>query len=230
MSDDSDDDKITNIDDARAKRGRPRKPKVAKSDFLEPVGITFIAAALKVDKGVVQKRLAGMVPVIKDPHPRFDFAEAARRVIQAEAPRSSATALTLEQFASLRPDRFPKNTHSEFWIGMTKRREFYEKSNQMWSTEQVQDAFDAIIDVFRTAVMSIEDRVLAAKRDNVSLKSVQRDILTEVNKEVIRISEKMATRSMADEYSLWEQEMLDDAAPQDGPEDPGQGGDDEDSL
>lgn len=230
MSDDSDDEKITNIDDARAKRGRPPKPKVAKSDFLEPVGITFIAAALKVDKGVVQKRLAGMVPVIKDPHPRFDFAEAARRVIQAETPRSSANALTLEQFANLRPDQFPKNTHAEFWNGMTKRREFYEQSNQMWSTERVQDAFDSVIDTFRTTIMSIEDRVLAAKRDNVSLKSVQRDILTEVNKEVIRISEEMATRSMADEYSLWEQEMLDEDGPARPSGAPDRDGDDEDSL
>lgn len=205
------DDNITDIEDARKQRGRPRNKPLTKGDFMHPVGITFIADVMGMDKGTVRRDLEGLDPVNTDGDPRYKFSEAVKRVILARNQKSagpSSGVPTLEQIASLTPDKFPKNAHTEFWSGMKHRRQFFEESNQLWSTEKVQEAFDEIVEVFRTAIMTISDRVLTAQRDGSDLADVQKDILKLVNAEAAKISETMEFRSAAGDYALWEDDLM----------------------
>lgn len=202
MSDDSDDDKITNIDDARAKRGRPRKPEATKADFRRPQSVSFIASALGIDRRTVERKLVGLAPVAREgKSDLYGFADACKAIFKSE------TGLSAQALANLDPTQLPPITQAAFWNAQKQRIAVYREAGDLWRSDEIEMALDAIIKVFRDSLLALPDKMKAAEKAGETHQDVSYAILEAVENTAAKSIRELRGESFSAELALIEEQM-----------------------
>ncbi|WP_164881700.1 DUF1441 family protein [Paenirhodobacter populi] len=200
MSDDN--DNITNIEDARTKRGRPPKAEAAKSDFMKPQTVSFIAAALGIDRRTVERKLMGVAPAERQgKSDLYAFPEACKAIFRSE------NGLSAQALASLKPDQLPPITQSAFWNAQKQRVAFYQETGELWRSDQIEHALDAIIKVFRESLVSLPEKLKAATKAGKTHQDVAYAILEVVEDQASKSVRELHGKSYSAELALIEEQM-----------------------
>lgn len=202
MSDDSDDDKITNIDDARAKRGRPRKPEATKADFRRPQSVSFIASALGIDRRTVERKLVGLAPVAREgKSDLYGFADACKAIFKSE------TGLSAQALANLDPTQLPPITQAAFWNAQKAKIVVYEETGELWRSDVIEHALDAIVRVFRDSLVALPEKLKAAAKSGKTHQDVAYAILEAVEDQAAKSVRELQGKSFSAELALIEEQM-----------------------
>ena len=202
MSDDQDDDNITSLDDARAKRGRPRKPEATKADFRRPQSVSFIASALGVDRRTVERKLVGLAPVAREgKSDLYAFADACKAIFKSE------TGLSAQALANLDPTQLPPATQSAFWAAQKARIAVYQEAGDLWRSDVIEHALDAIVRVFRDALIALPDKLKAAEKAGKTHQDVAYAILEAVEDQAAKSVRELQGKSFSAELALIEEQM-----------------------
>lgn len=197
-----DNDDIISLDDARSKRGRPAKSTAQKSDFMRPQTVSFLASVLRKDKRTIERRLAGVAPVAREgKSDLYDFADACQAVFRSE------TGLSAKALANLDPTQLPPITQAAFWGAQKQRIAVYREAGDLWRSDDIQTALDAIVRVFRDSLLALPDKLKAADQAGKTSQDVAYAILEAVEDQAARSVRELKGQSFSAELALIEEQM-----------------------
>lgn len=197
------DDDIINLDERRPARGRPPKSAAEKSDFMKPQTVSFIAAALGgMDRRTVEKRLIGVAPVERrGKSDLYAFPEACKAIFRSE------TGLSAKALADLDPTQLPPITQAAFWNAQKQRIAVYREAGDLWRSDEIEMALDAIIKVFRDSLLALPDKIKAAEKAGETHQDVSYAILEAVENTAAKSIRELRGESFSAELALIEEQM-----------------------
>lgn len=196
------DDDIINLDERRPTRGRPAKPQAAKSDFMKPCTVSFLASVLRKDKRTIERKLAGVAPVAREgKSDLYDFSQACEAVFRSE------TGLSAKALASLDPTQLPPITQAAFWGAQKQRIAVYREAGDLWRSDEIEMALDAIIKVFRDSLVALPDKLKAAGKSGKTHQDVAYAILEAVEDQASKSVRELQGKSYSAELALVEEQM-----------------------
>ena len=196
------DDDIINLDERRPARGRPPKSAAEKSDFMKPCTISFLASVLRKDKRTIERKLAGVAPVAREgKSDLYDFSQACEAVFRSE------TGLSAKALASLDPTQLPPITQAAFWGAQKQRIAVYREAGDLWRSDEIEMALDAIIRVFRDSLLALPDKLKAAHKAGKTHHDVSYAILEAVEDQAAKSVRELRGQSFSAELALIEEQM-----------------------
>lgn len=196
-------DDIINLDERRPARGRPPKSEAEKSDFMKPQTVSFIAAALGgMDRRKVERKLIGVAPVERrGKSDLYYFKDACEAIFRSE------TGLSAEALANLDPTQLPPITQSAFWGAQKQRIAVYQEAGELWRSDHIEMALDAIVRVFRDSLVALPDRLKAAEKAGKTHQDVAYAILESVEDQASKSVRELQGKSFSAELALVEEQM-----------------------
>ena len=196
------DDDIINLDERRPARGRPPKSAAEKSDFMKPCTISFLASVLRKDKRTIERKLAGVAPVAREgKSDLYDFSQACEAVFRSE------TGLSARALANLDPTQLPPITQAAFWNAQKQRIAVYQEAGELWRSDHIEMALDAIVRVFRDSLVALPDRLKAAEKAGKTHQDVAYAILESVEDQASKSVRELQGKSFSAELALVEEQM-----------------------
>lgn len=194
---------IINIEDVPKRgRGRPPKAEVSKGDFRRPQTVSFIAAVLGKDRRTVERKLAGLTPEHDDGKSvLYDFPQACEAIFRSE------TGLSAAALADLRPEQLPPITQAAFWNAQKQRIAVYREASNLWRSEDIEEAVDAVVKVFRDAMVSLPEKLRMAQKAGKTHQDVAYGILEMVEEQAGRSLRELRGQSFSAELALIEEQM-----------------------
>ncbi|RDD72894.1 DUF1441 family protein [Paracoccus versutus] len=196
------DDDIINLDERRPARGRPPKSEATKSDFMKPCTVSFLASVLRKDKRTIERKLAGVAPVAREgKSDLYDFSQACEAVFRSE------TGLSARALANLDPTQLPPNTQSAFWSAQNSRAAYYRDAGDLWRSEDIEAALDAIVRVFRDSILALPEKLKAAAKSGKTPQDVAYAVLEAVENQAEKSVSELKGESFNAETLLFEEQM-----------------------
>ncbi|PTX45835.1 uncharacterized protein DUF1441 [Gemmobacter caeni] len=196
------DDDIINLDERRPARGRPPKSEATKSDFMKPCTVSFLASVLRKDKRTIERKLAGVAPVAREgKSDLYDFSQACEAVFRSE------TGLSAKALASLDPTQLPPITQAAFWNAQRQRIAVYQEAGELWRSDQIEHALDAIVRVFRESLVALPEKLKTASSNGKTHQDVAYAILEAVENQAGRSVRELKGKSFSSELALIEEQM-----------------------
>lgn len=196
------DDNITDIEDARKQRGRPRKAEAEKSDFKGPKSVSFLASITGQHRRTIERKLMTVKPVERQgKSDLYDLSEALEAIYKTES------GLSTKVLSKLRPGQLPPNTEAAFWGAQEARIELYRTAGHLWETDHIELALDAIIKTVRDTVLSLPERIKAGERAGKTHQDVAYGILEAIEKQASKSISELRGHSYSAELLLIEEQM-----------------------
>lgn len=184
------DDNITDISDARSKRGRPAKTEVEKSDFKRPQTVSFLAAITGMDRRTIERKLQGVAPAERQGKSDLYALNDA-----LEALYKSQTGLSAQALSELDPTQLPPITQAAFWGAQKARIAVYRDAKEVFHAEDILKSHYVKDKIFRSQILAIPEKVRMAQKNGISLDEVAREILDIVVEKSAEALEELTGKS-----------------------------------
>lgn len=186
----SDDKKITDIGDAQAKAGRPRREDALKLALSQPVSVSFLADVFGKDRRTISKALKRVRPVERQgKSDLYDIAEAAQAIFgETRTKPASEDDLTPGQQMAL-------------WAARKNKVAVYRETGALWHADHIRAAFDETFKTFRNALLALPERAKQAERADETLTDVAYAILESVEVQISKELKDLGHKAFSETWS-----------------------------
>lgn len=186
----SDDKKITDIGDAQAKAGRPRREDALKLALAQPVSVSFLAEVFSKDRRTIASRLKGVRPVGRQgKSDLYDISQAAEAIFSE--PRTKPAS----------EDDLTPGQQMALWAARKSKVAVYRETGALWHADHIRAAFDETFKVFRNALLSLPERAKQAECADETLTDVAYAILESVEVQIAKELKDLGHKAFSETWS-----------------------------
>lgn len=176
------------------------------TEAVQPVSVTWLMGAFRMDRLTVKKRLAALAPVRmgRGNSPEYDFRQAASYLVE---PRINL----MDYFGSLKPSNLPTWMQAQWWDAQLKRQTFEERAGHLWRTEKVLgvlgEVFLNIKSTIQLWVDTLAENVEVTDEQRIRLTQMADALQNEIHAALVEQAKGKRTEASISEVD----EMIDDA-------------------
>lgn len=222
---------------APKRRGRPAKPKLtaieggkkkvdAKSGDLpeipankkdddglaqrlaQGVTINLLSSLFGNHRNTIENRLKGIQPKgLRGNSHVYDFVEAVKAIAEPAVREIVEEEMKAKRRSS---PAAPVEMGKEYWEEQNLKMKFALESGQLWHRERVVTSIAKIIKPIKIFLMSLEDEVESARRDDIKISDLGRARLVQIHAEMKKIATEDPLRAYRSDYAETEGDDEDD--------------------
>lgn len=168
------------------------------TEATQPVSVTWLMNAFRMDRLTVKKRLAALAPVKmgRGNSPEYDFRQAAAYLVDPKID-------VMDYLSSMKPTQLPAFLQVQFWDAQLKRQTWEQRAGELWRTEDVLKVFGKVFITIKGTIQlwvdTLAEHVELDDETRKRLTEMTDGLQNEIYAKLVTIPAKQRTESTAAE-------------------------------